>query len=53
MLPSRRPSWIAYVSSHVTTTQVAPTILRALDIPEWLLLGVLKEGTTVLAGVSL
>jgi hypothetical protein len=41
------------VSSHVTTTQVAPTILRALDIPEWLLLSVLKEGTTVLPGVSL
>jgi hypothetical protein len=38
------------VSSHVTTTQIAPTILRALDIPEWLLLSVVKEGTKVLPG---
>ncbi len=41
------------VSSHVTTTQVAPTILRALDIPTWTLLGVLREGTQVLPGVQL
>ena len=41
------------VSSHVTTTQVAPTILRSLNIPEWLLLSVLKEGTQVLPGLSL
>ena len=31
------------VSSHVTTTQIAPTILRALDIPERLLLSVVHD----------
>jgi hypothetical protein len=41
------------VSSHVTTTQVAPTILRSLGIPEWLLLSVLREGTKVLPGLTL
>jgi hypothetical protein len=43
----------ASVSAHVTTTQVAPTILRALGIPEWLLLSVLREGTRSLPGLSL
>lgn len=41
------------VASHVTTTQVAPTILRALDIPEWTLASVVREGTRVLPGVGL
>jgi hypothetical protein len=41
------------VSTHVTTTQVAPSILRALNIPEFLLWSVLREGTTVLPGLSL
>jgi hypothetical protein len=41
------------VASHVTTTQVAPTILRALGIPDWTLLGVIREGTHALPGVGL
>jgi predicted AlkP superfamily pyrophosphatase or phosphodiesterase len=36
------------VSTHTTTTQVAPTILRALGLPTAALDGVRKEGTTVL-----
>jgi hypothetical protein len=41
------------VSSHVTTTQVAPTILRALGIPTFTLLGVVREGTKVLPGLQM
>jgi predicted AlkP superfamily pyrophosphatase or phosphodiesterase len=41
------------VSAHVTTTQIAPTILRALNIPENQLLSVVKEGTKALPGTGL
>jgi hypothetical protein len=36
------------VDRHVTTTQVAPTILRALELDPDALEGVRKEGTTAL-----
>ncbi|MGH7438483.1 MAG: hypothetical protein ACRENE_22585 [Polyangiaceae bacterium] len=41
------------VSSHVTTTQVAPTILRSLGIPTFTLLGVVRERTKVLPGLPM
>jgi hypothetical protein len=43
----------AVISTHVDTRQIAPTILRALGLPEWLLWGVLREGTKSLPGTSL
>jgi hypothetical protein len=39
-------------STHVTTTQVAPTILRALGLQPERLEGVRKEGTRALPGVE-
>ena len=41
------------VEEHVSTTQVAPTILRALDLDPDALDAVRKEGTHVLPGVRL
>jgi arylsulfatase A-like enzyme len=41
------------VSKHVTTTQVAPTILRALDLDPDALEAVRKEHTTKLPGLKL
>jgi predicted AlkP superfamily pyrophosphatase or phosphodiesterase len=41
------------VSRHVTTTQVAPTILRALDLDPDALDAVRKEGTKALPGLRL
>jgi hypothetical protein len=38
----------ATVSTGVTTTQVAPTILKALGLDPMQLQGVMKEGTQVL-----
>jgi hypothetical protein len=38
------------ITDRVSTTQIAPTILRALDLPTELLDGVRKEGTRVLPG---
>jgi arylsulfatase A-like enzyme len=38
------------IDARVTTTQVAPTILRALDLPEWALWSVVREGTRALPG---
>ncbi len=43
----------AVVSTHVTTTQIAPTILRALHLPTWALDAVRKEGTKVLPDLPL
>ncbi len=40
------------VRKHVTTTQVAPTILRVLNLDPDALEGVRKEGTTVLPGLK-
>jgi hypothetical protein len=41
------------ISRHVTTTQVAPTILRALDLDPSALEAVRKEHTTTLPGLKL
>ncbi len=41
------------VSQHVWTKQVAPTILRALDLDPEALEAVRKEGTTSLPGLGL
>ena len=41
------------VASHVWTKQVAPTILRALDLDPRALEAVVKEGTTALPGLKL
>ena len=41
------------VTSFVETTQVAPTILRALGLDPYELDGVRKEGTPVLPGLQL
>jgi hypothetical protein len=41
------------VTSHVWTKQVAPTILRALDLDPRALEAVVKEGTTALPGLKL
>jgi predicted AlkP superfamily pyrophosphatase or phosphodiesterase len=41
------------VTGHVTTTQVAPTILKALDLDPDALDGVRKEGTVALPGLHL
>jgi hypothetical protein len=41
------------VSDRVSTTQVAPTILRALDLEPDALAAVRKEATQVLPGLSL
>ena len=39
------------IHRHVTTTQVAPTILKALDLDPSALDAVRKEGTVALPGV--
>jgi len=41
------------VAERVSTTQVAPTILRALDLDPDALAAVRKEGTRVLPGLEL
>ena len=54
MMPVSNPSFMrSTVTSFVETTQVAPTILKALGLDPNKLDGVQKEGTLVLPGLNL
>ena len=54
MLLLANPNFRAHtVSSDVSTTQVAPTILKALGLNPWSLQAVQLEGTSVLPGIDL